>query len=544
MRRALIFVAIAVALATTGCLPDGGGGAVNPFSQVYPARTRVVCRVPASGNPQKMLGFDTGWSFVYNGYAYWAAGDTFIDGNGNGVADEALGFRTGSIGRTTDLNASDCVVVKLRSSGGSSESPIFTPDTANHECLVWPNAPFEANGKLYFFYASVHYEPTCAGPTVTYSLGLGQLTNPGTDDLAPVRVGMGYTYAHPVKAGARIYLFAIKDGALTMARVAEARVANTSFYQYWNGSTWIADANAAAPLIPGMSSLVDVAYNAYLDRYMMVYTCGDKNQAICARTAKTTGNAQQALFGGWNDPTQILNCIDWGCGHAFWHHDYVDPAHPDRIYLSTANFPGRAYWVNVYEVSLSDRPAAATQVYAQSDRDFGVNNNWSYVGYYPLQPATSMTPLTLPSFAPPPLTDDPQRPPAWTGNETVPDSALAPGVSGGGMWPSETRAAGRAWTARGNGTVEISGNAWLESTKGDGAVAQILLIRGNTATTLYVQNLDQHWTPTRNLVIHLTNQGVQNGDKIVFGVTKGSNDLRNATKDFTYFMASVTFNPS
>jgi hypothetical protein len=287
-----------------------------------------------------------------------------------------------------------------------------------------------------------------------------------------------------------------------------------------------------------------ISYSTYLSRYMMVYPCGVWLSAVCAQTAKQTGDAQTSLFGGWNDPTELLHCVYFGCGHSFWHNDYTDPAHPERIYISTANFPGRSYYVNLYEVTLSDQPAPASRVYVQGDTDFDTAGAWSYMGYDPTRPATTLAPLTIKSVGPPALTDGKERPPAWTGNETVPDGALAPGVFAQGMWPSDSRAAARVWTAPADGTVEISGNAWLESTKGDGAYAEILRIHGTTVTSLYAVPLDQHWVPTRDVVVHLSNVAVQNGDKIVMGVRKGTNDKRTPTKDLTYFLSSLTFDPS
>lgn len=552
MKRAIVML---LALGLLGPVVATGSAASaaepEPFEQVYPERSRMICHVARSGNAQRVLGFDTGFSFVHNGAAYWSVGDSFVDGDGDGHffgPGDRFGFRTGSIGRTTDLNPNDCIDVQLRTSNGKNVLTVLAPDRANNECLIWPGRVFEANGRLFFFYTSVWHAPDCDAetPTVTYTQGLGELTSPSTGDLKPVRVGAGIGYGSPIKIAGRVYFFKGVVGNLLMARVPEERVTVPDRYEYWTGDAanpWDRDENLAVPIATGIEHSPTVAYNDYIGRYMMVYTCGFWNKFLCARTAKITGAAQPSLTGGWNEPTQIYECAYFWCGHGYWHSGYTDPAHPERIFVTSAHFPGREYFVTLKAIDLSDTPAPATSIYSEGERDFSHLSGtalWSYAGYDVRQPGAALAPLVPNGLSPP--NPNGVRLPAHVGTELV-DGYPAPGVGANAMFPSETRGAARVWTAPSAGTVTISGEAWLESTKGDGATADILLVKADgTFITLRSKPLVQKWTSARSKrVFNVENVTVEAGDKIVIGVRKGRSPAKNASNDLTFFPVSVMF---
>lgn len=530
-------------------------GAAGSFTEVYAGRTRMICHLPASGNAQRVHGFDTGHSFVYNGKAYWSIGDSFIDGNNDGWANQPWGFRTGTIGTTTDLNAEDCIDnITYRTNTGTDVHPILEPNTARNECGIWPGAPFEADGRLMFFYTSVHIPKCDPEKQQTYQQALGQITKPDNRDLGPVRVVNGeLTWGSPVKIDDYIYLFRFVNGGLQLARVSEIDIGTTaeSAYSGWDGRNWEGDPDTGPPVVTGMHpGGVTVRYNEYLRRYMMVYSCGEKLTDVCARTATRSGTDPDALT-AWNEPTSILQCPEYGCGHGFWHSGYKNPDHPERIYLSTAHpsFGGsRQYFVNLYSVDLSDQPAPATRQSAIAERDYDNPAKWTYAGYDASTPAalTTLTNATTSPAVNKVIKGTPPIPgfPAIGGNETI-QGAAAPGVFGLGMYPSATKGAGRVWTAPNAGVVELSGEAWREAIKGDGSVAEIFIVgRDNTVTKLWQQKL----LPKKQLGsartigrFHLEQVRVESGDRVVFGVRKGLAATKRAVNDTTFFLNSVTF---
>ncbi|MEW6268202.1 MAG: hypothetical protein AB1689_02750 [Thermodesulfobacteriota bacterium] len=545
---AAAFAALAAGLGLASAIAPNRAHAQEAFDEVYASRARLVCRIPRSGNKQKVLGFDGGFSFVYGRAAYWSLGDSWIDGNGDGLPhppDEPLGFRAGSIGRTGDLRADDCVTVKLRTTTGRDALPVLIPDVAHGECTIWPNGVFEADSKLYFFYGVLFRLPDC-GPNrpVTYGIGLGQLTSPSTKELGPVRVGGDAAwkyYLSPLKIADRIYVFHIGTGGqLFVARVDERFVTSRDSYEYWNGATWGDSESSAVPIAVVQSfGGPTIAYNAYVGRHMMIYAC-DAMTKMCARTARIPGSSPAALVGGWNDETEILGC--GLCAHTHWHTGYTDPRYPQRIYVSTGRFPGRAQFLSLWEIDLAAQPAPATRSfhYAASDL-FGAGAGappWSYASYDLAQTGAGLVALVTPGPSPPDRAGSSY--PGYVGAETA-GGVTAPGGFSNGAWPSPTKGGAIVWTAPGNGTVEISGSMWLESTLGDGAVGDVLLVRGSSVLTLWSKHLAARWKPVRQRNMRRQNVQVLAGDQIVFGVRAGKRPTNTALHDMAYIDPTVTF---
>ncbi len=86
----------------------------------------------------------------------------------------------------------------------------------------------------------------------------------------------GYVYAYGTPSG--------RLGSLYLSRVAEADILDQTKYEYWNGTTWVANTpSAATSIMPGQQvSELSVQYNEYLDKYIVMY---DDGANIVLRTA-------------------------------------------------------------------------------------------------------------------------------------------------------------------------------------------------------------------------------------------------------------------
>jgi len=545
-RRLLLAAFLVLLAAPLGGFEDALAEA--PFTEVHATRVRLVCHLPQGGYPQRVLGYDAPKSFVYNGAAYWSVGDSVIDLNGDGyyLGSEDK-FSTGSIGRTTDLKASDCVDVKLRTNDGQNSLPILTPKKAAGECLIWPQRPFEADGNLFFFYGAQWQTPGCPkdSPVTAYKIGLGTLGSPGSPELAPSRVGSDQEYHYvnsPLKEGGRVYLFREWGGALTMARVAEAQVATRSAYEYWDGNGWVGPdlKDSAQPIVQLDGSQANLAFFAHANRYMIVYSCGGLTQ-ICARTARETGTGEAALTGGFNEPTVLTEACVF-CTHVGWQSGYRDPAHPGRIYVSWARVPNRFYFGTLLEIDLSPTPPPSAQEFIYPARDwFSGAHGWTYVSYDKTKPGADLVALQEWGSGPP----DPEGATfdAWVGPETV-DGNKAPGVFASGGWPSATRGAARVWTAPSTGYVALFGEAWLESTLGDNAIAEVFIVSGTALRPIWMKKLAAKWKKNRNRVLKKERLPVLAGDKIVFGVRAGTSSRSTASYDLMNFLIAMSFTPA
>jgi len=523
----------------------------NAYNSLYAARERLVCNLPMSGNKQKVIGFDAPSGFIFRNAAYWSVGDSFVDGNNNGFKDDPLGFRTGSIGRTRDLDASDCIDIRLRTTNDTDALPILTPNTAQNECLIWPGRVFDAAGQLYFFFLASDYPGGCDyEQPPSYSVGLGKLTNPDSGELAPVRVGdRAYEYtASPLTDGGYVYLFSEGAGAVKVARVPEAQVAERTSYEYWDGTTWVGPAlkHTAQSIVSSFAGTqVTIAYSQYAGRYMMISTCSGLSN-ICARTAIVPGTGAAALTGGWNAPTTISEACSFLCSYLTWHPTYTKASRPDRIYVSWANIPAenppRFYFGTLLEIDLDSTPASGTQMIYPGIEFYIPEYDWEYVTYDSRRPGRDILPLEEPGFFP---NQQPVGPPvhALVGEETV-NGYSAPGVGGAVAWPSDTRGAGRIWTVPSNGIVRLFGEVWLESTLGDGVVAEILLIRQGSIRRVWSKKLVSRSARLRNRLLEKEALPVLAGDQLLLGVRHGNSSRNHANYDLVIYQTLINYLPA
>src|SRR5699024_10891705 len=82
----------------------------------------------------------------------------------------------------------------------------------------------------------------------------------------------------PDDPGSYVYLFGTpsgRDGPARLSRVRQQDIADVSAYRYWDGDGWTADPAAAAVVLDGRVGELSVDYNAYLDRYIAMYSSGD-----------------------------------------------------------------------------------------------------------------------------------------------------------------------------------------------------------------------------------------------------------------------------
>jgi hypothetical protein len=115
----------------------------------------------------------------------------------------------------------------------------------------------------------------------------------------------GWVYAYGTPSG--------RGGTIYLSRVQETQIADTTKYEYWDGTKWVANKpSAAKPILPGKTtsffgffkrttyptaSEMSVQYNPYLDKYVMLY--GDSSNNIVMRTADSPQ-------GTWSEPTVLV----------------------------------------------------------------------------------------------------------------------------------------------------------------------------------------------------------------------------------------------
>jgi hypothetical protein len=116
----------------------------------------------------------------------------------------------------------------------------------------------------------------------------------------------GYVYAFGTPSG--------RGGTAYLSRVAEGDILDQAKYEYWNGTSWVANTpSAAKPILPATTtssffgliktksyptvSEMSVQYNEYEKKYVMLY--GDKNNNVVMRKADSPQ-------GPWSAPVTLV----------------------------------------------------------------------------------------------------------------------------------------------------------------------------------------------------------------------------------------------
>jgi hypothetical protein len=114
--------------------------------------------------------------------------------------------------------------------------------------------------------------------------------------VAYVRPGGPDDPASPVAAGvapgSEIYVYGIPGGRygdLSLAKVAADRLTDTAAYRYWNGTTWVAGEANAVPVVKGPVGELSVRWNAFYQRWIMMYLVDDTGEVVLRTATTPTG---------------------------------------------------------------------------------------------------------------------------------------------------------------------------------------------------------------------------------------------------------------
>ncbi|WP_099159511.1 DUF4185 domain-containing protein [Virgibacillus ndiopensis] len=126
-----------------------------------------------------------------------------------------------------------------------------------------------------------------------------------------------FAQAAYVKRDGYVYMFGTPAGRFDnayLARVAEEDMLEKERYEYWDGSDWIRNDEAAAvPVIDVPVSELSVQYNSYYDKWIMMYlnenryamvmrSSSSLTEGWSAETVVATGEEYPGLYGGFIHP--------------------------------------------------------------------------------------------------------------------------------------------------------------------------------------------------------------------------------------------------
>jgi hypothetical protein len=251
---------------------------------------------------------DGGQSFTVPGGAIWAFGDTF---KGSRSADGTPHFAGGAVSCSIAFLGKNArsyppAFNYLVSSNSDAVSPFaYFPDEPKENHRIWPLGGIHVNGQYYLFYSLIEifgkgqWDFRGVGSGLgrsTVALGPYERLRPHGDWRFPVDP------AQVIEADGWLYLFAIKEirgkQGVILARVRPEKIEDPDSYEFYTGvgPKFSSRKEAAALLVGNIPGQVSVAWNQYLEKYVMASSSDfDHSREIRFHVA-------DAPYGPWSPP--------------------------------------------------------------------------------------------------------------------------------------------------------------------------------------------------------------------------------------------------
>ena len=340
-RRHLHLLLAAAILGAGACSPnEGDTSTVNPvdapFRLADVTDITQLCQLtgpaPAGANdttPEMVAGTDLGHMFDSGGKTWFTFGDTFGERAEGMTGGGGTIWRSNVMAWTTDAEPSDCITFDgwITDEVGWAKELLESKKRDNDEMTVIPTNGFAANGAMYLHYMSVRHwgdpgewETNYAGLARSSDEGqtwtkLEDVTWPGDGSFQQVAVG---------KIGDELFFWGIPSGRLggmSLMKVAEADVEDLAAYRYLSAvaddgtPTWSEDPAAAITIIDRPTGELSVAWNPYLERWLLT-TMADNANAVIYEGLNP--------WGPWSEPVSLFTQEELpGLYAPFMHAPYV-----------------------------------------------------------------------------------------------------------------------------------------------------------------------------------------------------------------------------
>ncbi len=296
--------------------------------------SRKVCSLlGANQRSVGIYGQDGGVGTYLGGKSYFMFGD--ITGSGG------IWIMPNSVSYTTDTDPSVCMNLTSKASGATA-TPMFPLLSTVGELTAWPVSWIDStitSGYIYFYYVGVDFSGNPQGTglakmnvTDLSTQRIGTCTNPSNcylwnNNTLYSTYGIKLMGAQTTISGSDIYIYVSVENTsqqigIGLMKVPIASVAknNIADYQYWNGSSFVSNISAVAPLWRAGSGLlwlndvnpftyihgVSVRYNTFVGKWVATYNTGIVS-VVAARTS-------DSLSGPWSSEQILVHCDQWVSG--------------------------------------------------------------------------------------------------------------------------------------------------------------------------------------------------------------------------------------
>ncbi|MBD2867395.1 DUF4185 domain-containing protein [Paenibacillus arenilitoris] len=245
-----------------------------------------------------------------------AFGDSYDDGwGGFGGGGDPAGWRSNLLAISKDADLSDgmafsSMIMDENKPGYSKEVIGSEHDTSGSgDFTAIPTAGVTVGSRHYIHYMQIkNWGANGRWNTnfseIAYSDDEGQnWTKSGVQWGAKSK----FAQAAYLKEDGYVYMFGTPAGRFDnayLARAAEADMLVKEQYEYWNGTGWTKNDEAAAVAVVDVPvSELSVAYNSYYDKYIMTYL-NENRYAIVMRSSSS-------LTGGWSAETEVVRGAEY-----------------------------------------------------------------------------------------------------------------------------------------------------------------------------------------------------------------------------------------
>jgi hypothetical protein len=280
-----------------------------------------------------VYGTDLGSMFDLNGTLYIAFGDTFgccpPSGGGAGGGD----WRNNVLAYTTDDELEDGITFDgmITDEDGDARA-VLTKH--KEDVTVIPTCGIAIEDRMYLHYMAVkEWGPpgqwTLNRSGWAYSDDEGETWTQPDDAIWEGDTNFGQ--AALVVEDDFLYIFGIhggRFGGVALARVPTESVLEMSQYAYWDGSDWVSDSEEAVEIADSPVGELSVAWNSYLDRWIMTYLDEFKRAIVIRESPELTGP--------WSNPMIVVSGDDYPSLYGAYLHPWASDG--ETIYFNMSQW--------------------------------------------------------------------------------------------------------------------------------------------------------------------------------------------------------------
>ena len=309
--RFFLFIALASGVLAAGCSTSGSTKTdrAAPFNIVQFKSLGSVWN--ESHAKASIISQDGGQSFTVPGGAIWAFGDTFKGSrSADGVPHYAGGAESCTIAFLSSNSTPYPPAFNYLASTNGAISPFTNfPNEPPARYRIWPLGGIHVNGQDYLFYSLIEIFGTGSWDFRGAGGGLGRSTEalgsyerlrPHGDWHFPIEA------IQVLEADGWLCLYGIQEShgkqGVILARVRPEKIEDPGAYEFCTGAgpQFSPQKDAAALLVENVPGQVSVAWNAYLQKYVMA------SSSDFDRPREIRLLAADAPCGPWNGPVARL----------------------------------------------------------------------------------------------------------------------------------------------------------------------------------------------------------------------------------------------